>query len=382
MMLTAILLIAGFFAQAAPPPQSSPQPAGQPCTTASDPEYGLAAEKAVQIGGGAPYVGARSKRYLDSLKGPGGQTLTYRRTGTVRGPNENLIDRWEVTWEGAEKPIIVFLFAYHYGEPRVPAGFTCAGFTLGNPPIDLFMARDERTRVAISQGAAQDFAPVSLDVDGSAKSGVIFDPFRMMAIASRAATAAGKPIDPQNIPLNVRQQGLVIVAYPKMCGEKSVSAKTIDLGTQGGAIQKTQPHVTGDDLAKLLPGVTLPEGAAAAVMNTDAIKPNEAVRVIYDEVCDEKSRTVVFPLRGSGAKGNVMPEPTRPEGVAAPSEPVWLQAVVDLEGRLVNAKHMGGPGGIYVERALETLKEWKAEPARVNGSPVVADTLVVFAFKK
>jgi hypothetical protein len=133
----------------------------------------------------------------------------------------------------------------------------------------------------------------------------------------------------------------------------------------------------------LLPGAKLPEGAAAAVMNTDSLKPNEAVRVIYDDAaCDEKSRTTVFPLRGAGAKGAVMPEPTLPDGGVAPSEPVWLQCVVDLEGRLVNGQHMGGPGGVYVERALATLKDWRAEPARVNGSPVVADTLVVFAFKK
>jgi len=87
-------------------------------------------------------------------------------------------------------------------------------------------------------------------------------------------------------------------------------------------------------------------------------------------------------VKATGAKGNVMPEPTRPEGVEVPAEPVWLQAVVDLEGRLLNAKHVGGPGGVFVDRARETLREWKADPARVNGSPVVADTLVLFAFKK
>jgi hypothetical protein len=376
-----------------PPGQSTPPAAPQQsmaqgtgaCTPATDPEYGLVVNKAVQIGGGALYMAARERRYLDSLKGPGGQTLTYKRVGsTGLKPNDSRpIDMWEVTWEGAPKPITIFLFAYMYGEPKVPAGFTCSGFTLGNPPIDGFISRDQRTIVAVTQGATQDFAPVSLDVDGSAKSGIIFDRFRMLARASRAATADGKPLDPAKLPPEFNQPGLIVVAYPTMCGEKPASPKTIDLGTQTGGVQKSRPYLTGADLESLLPGVKLPAGSAAAVMQVDALRPNDAIRVIYDEaLCDEKTRTIVYPLRGAGAKGNVMPEPTLGEGMTPPSEPVWLQAVVDLEGRLLNAQHVGGPGGAYVERALATLKDWKAEPARINGSPVVADTHVVFAFKK
>jgi hypothetical protein len=383
LLAACLLATVSVAAQSQPPQQSTPQQGGQPCVTATDPEYGLKAEKAVQIGGGAMYVGARSRRYLDSLKGPGGQTLTYKRQGTTATrPNGPPIDRWEVTWDGAEKPVNLFLFAYHYGEPRVPTGFTCSGFTLGNPPIDGFMASEQRRKVAVTQGATQDFAPISLDADGSSKSGILFDGFRMLARASKAATAAGKPLDPENIPQNLAQQGLVIVAYPKTCGDKPATPKTIVMGTPNGGVQSRQPYVSGDDLAKLLPGVTVPEGSMAAVMPGDSVRPNDGIRVTYDSaVCAGETGTTTFQLRGHGAKGNIMPEPTRPEGVPEPSEPVWLQAVVDLEGRLLNAQHIGGPGGIYVERSLATLRDWKADPARINGSPVVADTHVVFAFK-
>ena len=386
------VLTAGLFAQsppptqpqATPPPQSSPQRGGQPCVTATDPEYGLKVEKAVQIGGGALYMAARERRYLDSLKGPDGQALTYRRTGsTAGGATGKPTDVWEVTWEGAAKPVALYLFAYSYGEPRVPAGFTCSGFTLGNPPIDGFISREQRMAVAVSQGATRLFDPVSLDADGSASSGAIFDPFRMMARLSYLATVAGKPLDPANLPAGLAQQGLMVLAYPKMCGEKSAVPKSIEMGTPNGLIQSRQPYASGESLAKMFPGVKLPEGTLAGSFATDGLRPNEGIRVTYDEaLCDEKSRTTIFPLRGSGAKGMTMPEPTRPEGVPEPSEPVWLQAVVDLEGRLLNPQHVGGPGGIYVERAIETLKNWRAEPARINGSPVVADTHVVFTFKQ
>jgi hypothetical protein len=393
-IITIVMTLVALSAQTPPPAQvppagagqqSSSRSAGQSCTPATDPDYGLTPEKAVQIGGGAMYVGARERRYLDSLKGPGGQALTYRRTGTTpaKPPNGQLIDTYEVTWEGAEKPVVLFLFAYLYGEPKVPTGFTCSGFTLGTPPIDGFMAREQRAMVAVTQGATTDFPPISLDVDGSAKSGVAFDSFRMIARVSRAAAKAGRPLDPQNLPARLTQQGLVLVAYPKRCGETLAVPKSIDLGTPNGVVQTREPYVSGTGLATLLPGVMVPEGSLAALMPTDALKQNEAVRVMFDEtVCEGESRTDIFRLRSSGAKGMVMPEPTRPEGIEPPAEPVWLQAVVDLEGRLLNAQHVGGPGGIFVDRARDTLRDWRAEPARINGSPVVADTHVVFAFKK
>lgn len=392
-MITIVMTLVAISAQTPPPvqvppagaaQQSSSKSAGQACTPAADPDYGRTVEKAVQIGGGAMYVGARERRYLDSLKGPGGQVLNYRRTGTTmaKPPNGQPVDTYEVTWDGAEKPVVLYLFAYLYGEPKVPIGFTCSGFTLGTPPIDGFMAREQRAIVAVTQGAATDFAPISLDPDGSAKSGVAFDSFRMIARVSRAASAAGKPLDPGNLPASLAQQGLVLVAYPKVCGEKPARPKSIELGTPNGLVQTREPYVSGAELTKLLPGVALPDGAVAALMPTDSLHQNEAVRVRYDDtVCAGESGTDIFRLRASGAKGMVMPEPTRPDGVEPPAEPVWLQAVVDLEGRLLNAQHIGGPGGILVDRARDTLRDWRAEPARINGSPVVADTHVVFGFK-
>ncbi|MEO6223266.1 MAG: hypothetical protein ABIP90_08435, partial [Vicinamibacterales bacterium] len=252
----AIVSVGGLIAQTVPPgrsqvPTAPPQASAAACVTATDPDYGLTANTAVQIGGGALYMAARERRYLDSLKGPAGQTLTYRRVGST-GVEVNTsmpIDMWEVSWDGAAKPITLYLLAYKYGEPKVPAGFTCSGFTLGNPPIDGIMAREQRTLVAVTQGASQDFGPVSLDTDGSAKSGIVFDSFRMIARLSRAATAAGKPLDPGNLPRGLAQQGLVVVAYPKKCGDRTAAPTSIDMGTPNGLIQTREPYVSGAGLA-------------------------------------------------------------------------------------------------------------------------------------
>jgi hypothetical protein len=40
------------------------------CQTSGDPEYGLAVNKAVAIGGGPMYMAARQRRYLNALRGP------------------------------------------------------------------------------------------------------------------------------------------------------------------------------------------------------------------------------------------------------------------------------------------------------------------------
>src|SRR5690606_16645743 len=67
--------------QAPPTSQGGPAPAA--CAPADDPDYGLTARKAVRIGGGPMYMAARQRRYLDSLRGPEGQELSFKRTGTT-----------------------------------------------------------------------------------------------------------------------------------------------------------------------------------------------------------------------------------------------------------------------------------------------------------
>src|SRR3954471_2572562 len=109
------------------------------CGISDEPEFATTKEHAVQVGGGAMYVGARERRYLDVLRGPMGEPVQYKRLGSLPGGDERtILDRYEVTYPGLVKPIYLFLDAYHYDDaPKAPQGVNPPGaarVVLAPPP--------------------------------------------------------------------------------------------------------------------------------------------------------------------------------------------------------------------------------------------------------
>jgi hypothetical protein len=152
------------------------------CTIADEPEFAVTKDHPVQIGGGAMFAASRERRYLDALRGPMGETLQYRRTGSIPVDPEGrtILDRYEVTYPGLGTPVAIYLDAYHFDAGlRAPKGFICAvPFGVSPPGPDPMLASESLIELAVEQGAAKEFAPISLDADGSARHGVIFDRFR------------------------------------------------------------------------------------------------------------------------------------------------------------------------------------------------------------
>jgi hypothetical protein len=71
--------------------------------------------------------------YTPGLRGPKGQELSYKRLGSYRGPADPslpsegaLLDMYQVTYDGLEKPVTLYLDMYRHEDPRVPAGFRLA----------------------------------------------------------------------------------------------------------------------------------------------------------------------------------------------------------------------------------------------------------------
>jgi hypothetical protein len=361
--------------------QASPQVA--PCPVSDDPSYGLTMEKPVRVGGGAMYVAARERRYLDALRGPAGEPLTYTRSGSggppgLRGP----IDIYRVTWTGLETPVTLYLDAYHFDDaPKAPKGLTCAGFALGAPPVDAFAATDAMIRLAIETGPAVDVAPVSLDADGSASHGVALDQFRAIALFARAASTAGTPLLPDQQPRDLPGPGLRVYAYPVKCGERTVAPASIEiLPPQGGMVPRVGDLLTGDGVATLTRGFTAPAGSMAALFTIGMLRHGDTVRITYaDVLCDGVSKDRGLVARATPAKAVSLPPPALPAGMTSAS-PVWLQTVIDPQGRFQQAMYIGGPE-VLIAPALEAIKSWRAEPARVNGTAVIFDTLLVVQFK-
>ena len=353
------------------------------CGVADEPEFATTKDHAVQVGGGAMYVAARERRYLDVLRGPAGEPLRYKRLGSLPGGDERtILDRYEVTYPGLEKPISLYLDAYHYDDAlKAPKGFTCAvPIALPPPSPDAFLAMDAMLALAIDR-AGRDVAPVSLDVDGSGTHGVLFDRFRMQARAARAGVASGAPLNPKR-PGAATTMGMVIVAYPLRCGDKpAVSAAAIEIvPAQGQPPKMVGELATGDAVSRMTNDAAMPAGSVAATYPLERPRPTDTIKISYPESACGPANEVSLPMKYTGARPLNTPVPELPPGQAATDRPVFLQAMIDVDGSVQQVTVIGGPPALAAA-AIDAVKSWTTEPAKLNGSPIVTPAMLQVRFK-
>jgi hypothetical protein len=353
------------------------------CTVSTDAAFAFTKEHAAQVGGGAMYAAARERRYLDALRGPGGEPIEYKRRGSLLLDREGhtILDAYEVTYRGLAQPATLYLDAYHFDDAlAAPAGFICAvPFALQPPGPDPFLAMDALRAVAFEQGAAKDFAPIPLDANGTTTHGVLLDGFRVMALAARSASAAGTRTDPANPPRELLRTRMIVVVYPVRCGEAAdpVAPQAIDLvADQGVPPKRDGDPVTGEALARLLPGVQLPPRAMAVVYPLDRPRPTDTLRIGYGEPCGE----VVLPFKYTNGRPVSVPPATLPAGVPPTDRPVRVQAVLDLDGAVRQPVYAGGPAQL-ADAAIAAVRQWTAEPVRLNGAPVPAAVVLSVRFR-
>lgn len=70
------------------------------------------------------------KRFLNALSGPNGEVISYTKTGICCPfPSKNVVtgggflDVYEITFDGLQTPIVLYLNRYERGELSVPVGF-------------------------------------------------------------------------------------------------------------------------------------------------------------------------------------------------------------------------------------------------------------------
>lgn len=101
---------------------------------ATDPEYGVTQQKPVCVGGKTDSGARNQQSYLNALRGPRGEKISYRRRGSCcafKTPNGiidgmGLLDVYEVTWAGNAKPVLLYLNFYDAGPLLAPVGLTLA----------------------------------------------------------------------------------------------------------------------------------------------------------------------------------------------------------------------------------------------------------------
>lgn len=352
------------------------------CGVSDDAVFGTRKDRAIQVGGGAMYAASRERRYLDALRGPGGEPLQYKRRGSLplAANSLTILDEYEVTYAGLPQPATLFLDAYHFDDALVaPKGFICAvPIGLTPPAPDPFIAMEAERDVAIEDGASKEFAPISLDPDGSGMHGILLDGFRVMARAARAAAAAGTRLDPTSLPRDLARTRMILVAYPLRCGGTSgIPPVSIDLvAAQGGAPARLGELMSGDDLGRLLPGMNLPPQSIAAVYPLDRPRATDTVRIVYGDPCGE----IVLPFKYTSGRASSVPSAQLPPGQAPAVRPVRIQALIDLDGAARRPVYAGGPEKL-ADAALAAVRDWSAEPIRLNGAPVPTPVVVAVTFR-
>lgn len=97
-----------------------------------DATYGVTQKNPVCVGGKTDSGARNQQRYLNALRGPQGEEISYRRRGSCcafETPNGiiggmGMLDVYELTWAGAAKPLLLYLNFYDEGPLRAPVGLT------------------------------------------------------------------------------------------------------------------------------------------------------------------------------------------------------------------------------------------------------------------
>ena len=358
------------------------------CQPASDPEYGRVAAKAIPIGGGPGYMAARKRSYFNALRGPQGQVL---RIGNGVGssplagdPERAIIDTHVVTYDGDSGPVTITLFmdAYHYAAPKAPAGFTC-GAPLATaapiPPADPFKVTPALVSLAIEHRTKADVTPIRLDT--SAPRGYFFDRYALIALQARAAAGAGAPLDPSKPSREFEALGSAVLAYPVSCGDRTIPPTNVELVTAQQVVIARNPAgepLRGDEaLAKAFPGVPAPPGSIGLYFR--GAQPAQG-KITYAEGCDGSPAEAMLSFRAEPPRLIEMVPGVLPPGTSEAEPVVYVQILVDHEGRIARPQYLGGPRSLY-PAALDALTKWRAQPIRVNGAPVVTPNVLQVTFR-
>jgi len=380
---TAIARVPVAAAQQTPPTQSGAPAATSACPVATDPAYGLTAEKPIRIGGGPASMNARERRFVDALRGPAGETVRW--DGSVgSGPaklsdaiGETIVDSLPLTYDGHDQPIRVYIDVYHFDAPMAPIGFTCGKpFALAPPPPDSFRAFQELQKLAIEQGAAREFAPIVLSA-GDAPTVEVMDQFRVLAYLAHTAAAAGAPLNPAQPP----RAGSAVIAYAKTCDGRTITPTGIDIvAAQGPPVARGGPYLNETTVASALPGLQLPPGTLVATYALGLLRPTDVVRVSYSEApCGRAEKTIDLKVQATQPRQRQIVPPRLPQGHAPVSEPVLLQGLLDTDGHIQHPFYVGGPEDL-IHAAMDAVRDWLAEPVRINGAPIVTTTMVPVRF--
>jgi hypothetical protein len=100
------------------------EPTDSACPVAPDHDYGYSPQFPVRVGGDALEGPFRERLYLDNLRGPNFEPVTYERLGS-EPYGETILDLYRLTYPGQDEPALLYLDEYTFETLQAPAGFKC-----------------------------------------------------------------------------------------------------------------------------------------------------------------------------------------------------------------------------------------------------------------
>jgi hypothetical protein len=354
--------------------------ASSACRASADETYGSTRENPIKVGGGDAYMASRQVKYLSALRGPAGEGVHFKRGATVRASDGTLIDAYTVEIKGG-KAIALYIDGYHWADPMSPVGFLCGvAMNLAPPGPDPFETTQRQMTIAVGLGAGE-VSPISLDPDGSRLHGVVYDRPRLIGLAAKAALASGTPLDPQRLPREVSEPRLIVIALPLICGPETIRPESLALADGRGTQPPSSGKAAGAAIADLAAGMPSMPDAIAVAYSVPALIAGARVTVHYATPCNG-TQDVVLPVRITPA--HVVTEAPAPpvsgKTVLGDGARVVLQLFVAPDGTALYPVFAGGAYD-FTDAALESLKQWRFEPARVNGAPLIQPEQVMVVVK-
>jgi hypothetical protein len=185
-------------------------------------------------------------------------------------------------------------------EPPAPA-FVNVGPPGPNP--------QERRRQLITLAATLRHAgPISLDPDGSATHGILFDHVRLVARAlASAGAAAGDPLDPAKVPSEINRPRFVAIAYPLVCDDdRVVPPQAVTVTDMNGNTPNVIREARNEQIRELVSGIEVPTSALAIMYDADLAIPGQVV-IGYGTGCDSASSTVTLRINAEDGRVNGAP---------------------------------------------------------------------------
>jgi hypothetical protein len=287
-----------------------------------------------------------------------------------------MLDVYQVEHDGVVQHL--YVDGYRFAELRAPGGLVCAPVDIGPPGPTPLETRQQLITLAATLHSAR---PISLDPDGSAKHGVAFDHVRLVERAFASAAATGHPLEVTRLPDEINRPRFVIIAYPETCdGGDPIVPQSVKVTDAQGNSPNAIREARGNQIRELVPDIDVPSAALAVMYDADLAVPGQ-VTIGYRTSCTSAPPAVTLPIRAEAGRitkrvaGRVPAGMTLPPGGAQ----VRVQVYFDFDGMPHYAAYSGGPAAL-ADAAVAAVAEFRAEPPRVNGAPILQVSMIAVAF--